>query len=117
MGSHTEILKETVEILGRLPDPWWKAFKTRATWFKEDGTPKTGKADSSSIRDQLRFIGADDEPPSSDEGRMIEKTGMKLPENEVELLGDLLEKMLKYRPEERISMDEVVNHPWFKMDD
>ena len=45
------------------------------------------------------------------------KTGARLREQEVELLGDLLEKMLKYRPEERIRMDEVIEHPWFAFSD
>jgi serine/threonine-protein kinase SRPK3 len=44
---------------------------------------------------------------------LIEETGTRLAEEEVELLGDLLEKMLRYRPEERLTMDEVIRHPWF----
>jgi serine/threonine protein kinase len=44
---------------------------------------------------------------------MFEPTGSRLPEEEVDLLDDLMSKMLKLRPEERITMDEVVRHPWF----
>jgi serine/threonine protein kinase len=44
---------------------------------------------------------------------MFEPTGSRLPEEEVHLLDDLMSKMLKLRPEERITMDEVVRHPWF----
>lgn len=74
------------------------------------------KACKSSIRAKLREIGVIDEPPESgDDGRMMEKTGVQLDEEEVGLLGDLLEKMLKYRPEERIRVDDVVRHPWFAL--
>lgn len=53
--------------------------------------------------------------PSSNEGPMIETTGVRLSEKEIELLGDLLEKMLRYRPEDRIGLNEVDVHPWLEM--
>ena len=75
------------------------------------------KTSKSSIREQLRSVGTQDEAPSVHEGRMIEPSGVRLRKEEVELLGDLLGKMLKYRPEERIKMEEVITHPWFKSTD
>ncbi|VDB91690.1 unnamed protein product [Peniophora sp. CBMAI 1063] len=126
-GDDTDIMKQTVGMLGRLPDPWWAKFEGREAWFEENGEPKSIeeqeragvfiKASKSSIRDQLREIGTQDDPPPGDDGRMIERTGVTLPEREVELLGDLLERMLRYRPEERIKMDEVIKHPWFDFAD
>ncbi|KAJ3558788.1 hypothetical protein NP233_g11430 [Leucocoprinus birnbaumii] len=123
LGSDIDILRQTVETLGRLSDPWWGAFEQRTLWFDEDGQPKSEqdqeragvllKACKSSIRDKLRTIGEEDVPSTGDEGPMIEKPGVRLPEEEIELLGDLLEKMLKYRPEERISIQDVIRHPWF----
>ena len=122
-GSDIDILKQTVETLGRLPDPWWAAFKQRALWFEEDGHPKSEqdqeragvllKAHRSTIRAKLLQIAEQDDPPSEDEGSMIEKPGVRLREEEVELLEDLSEKMLKYRPEERICIQDVIQHPWF----
>ncbi|KAG6843357.1 hypothetical protein H0H87_005505 [Tephrocybe sp. NHM501043] len=123
MGSDIEVLKETVETLGRLPDPWWGAFERRALWFKEDGVPMSEqdqdragvflKAYRTSIREKLLKIGKQDDPPSEDEGPMIERPGVQLPEEEVDLLEDLLQKMLKYKPEERIRIQECIRHPWF----
>jgi serine/threonine protein kinase len=49
-----------------------------------------------------------------DEGPMIETVGTQLEEKEVELFSDLLEKMLMYDPEKRITIQEVVRHPWFE---
>jgi serine/threonine protein kinase len=122
LGSDVDILRQMVETLGRLPDPWWAAFKQRALWFEGDGQPKSEqdqeragvllKAYRSSIRAKLLEIGEQDDPPSGDEGPMIEKPGVRLHEEEIELLEDLLEKMLRYRPEERIRT-QVIQHPWF----
>ena len=44
---------------------------------------------------------------------MAERFGTRLGDDEIEVLGDLLEKMLQYRPQDRIKMCEVVAHPWF----
>ena len=71
------------------------------------------KAYRSSIRAKLLEIGEQDDPPSEDEGPMIAKPRVRLHEEEVGLLEDLLEKMLKYNPEERIRIQDVIRHPWF----
>jgi serine/threonine-protein kinase SRPK3 len=124
IGSDIEVLKQTVETLGRLPDPWWGAFEQRALWFGEDGQPMSEqdqdragvllKAHRTSIRMKLLQIGKQD-PPPEDEGPMIENSGVRLPEEEVDLLADLLHKMLKYSPEERICIQDVIRHPWFAL--
>ncbi|KAJ7858066.1 kinase-like domain-containing protein [Mycena olivaceomarginata] len=122
-GSDTDILRQAVETLGRLPDPWWASFAERTRWFEDDGEPKSAQAQErfsihackSSIREKLREIGTQDDLPDADEGPMVERSGVRLLEEEVELLGDLLEKMLRYRPAQRIGMEEVIGHPWFRI--
>ncbi|KAL0068067.1 hypothetical protein AAF712_004971 [Marasmius tenuissimus] len=123
LGSDVDILKQTVETLGRLPDPWWGAFTERTLWFEENGQPKSEedqersrvllKAYRSSIRDKLHQIGKQHDPPPEHEGPMIEEGGVQLPEEEIALLEDLLEKMLRYRPEERTRVQDIIRHPWF----
>ncbi|OBZ66636.1 Serine/threonine-protein kinase SRPK [Grifola frondosa] len=118
LSSDTLILKQIVETLGRFPDPWWNSWEARRAWFDETGELKPEEeqrkqavllpAVKSSLRQKLREIGQQDDAPEVGEGTMIEKTGTRLEEAEVELLADLLEKMLRYRPEDRISMTEVV---------
>ena len=48
------------------------------------------------------------------DGPMMEPPGTRLEEEELELLSNLLEKMLRYQPEKRITITEVVRHPWFE---
>jgi serine/threonine protein kinase len=124
LGDDADILRQTVETLGRLPDPWWASFEGRMRLFEEDGEPKSTavqqhagvllQASKSSIRAKLHSIGTQDDLPDVDEGPMVENSGVILLEKEVELFGDLLENMLRYRPKERLGMKEVVGHPWFE---
>jgi len=48
---------------------------------------------------------------------MVEPSGTRLDKVEIELLGDLLEKMMRYQAEDRIKISEVVAHPWFAPED
>lgn len=124
MASTRTVLVEMLQTLGRPPERWCKKIK------EHDGSKDDSGSDdqehplvlknivsTAPLRDILRDVGSEDEPPmeGEDDGPMIEKTGTRIPDEEVELLGDLLGKMLKYEPEERITMEEVVEHPWFKL--
>ena len=129
LSNDTDILKQTVETLGRLPDPWRTQFDEtrRSEWPEDYGKPKNLEArqsaevsltaSSRSIRDHVRSIGhppsGEDSEPYIDDGPLMEKHGATLDEDEINLLSDLLERMLKYCPDERISAHEVLNHPWF----
>ncbi|KAJ3892668.1 kinase-like domain-containing protein [Lentinula edodes] len=99
--SDTYIIPQMITTLGRLPDPWYNAFRNRAQSLEEEGQPKK----SSSIREQLRSFGTQKRIPGYNRGPMFEKTETKM---------DGKEKMLRYRPEDRIGIREVVNHPWLK---
>ncbi|KAJ3874074.1 kinase-like domain-containing protein [Lentinula edodes] len=87
--------------LGKLPDPWYNAFRNRAQCLEEDGQPKEG----SSIREKLRSFRTPKRIPGYNRGPMFEKIETKM---------DDKERMLRYRPEDRIGIREVVDHPWFK---
>ena len=115
-STHT-VLKQMVEMLGRFPDPWWGSWDHRLTWF-EESEPKSEEqlqkagiilqTKKTSIRGRLCLIGI---PVEAYNGIA---SGTPLEKKEVDLLADLLERMLKYLPEDRITVKEVVQHPWFK---
>ncbi|KAF9511351.1 hypothetical protein BS47DRAFT_1346871 [Hydnum rufescens UP504] len=113
LGSDTLILKQIVEVLGKLPEPWWSSWEARQPAEEQRKEGVLLPVLKSSLHQKLREIGEQDDVPDVDGGRMIEKTGTRLDEAEIELLADLLAKMLRYRPEDRISIAEVVRHPWF----
>ena len=75
----------------------------------------TSPAEATPLRQQLHDIEAEMNDPNLElQLKVLEKPGTPLDDAEIELLNDLLGKMLRYRPEERISMKEAVQHPWFQ---
>ncbi|KNZ73335.1 Serine/threonine-protein kinase SRPK1, partial [Termitomyces sp. J132] len=98
-----EIITEMVRTFGKLPDRWWKQWEERDTFFEEDGTFKTdsgymsGKPRTMDLKERLGDIRRDDEK------------GQEELRGDLEALELVLEKMLRYEPEQRISVEEVVS--------
>jgi serine/threonine-protein kinase SRPK3 len=102
-------------LLGKLPEPWWSKWVERSMFFDEDGRPIHAPLEyQTSIRGRLQQIHARDQESDPRIASIYEKAGTALTETDVAVLGDLLEKMLRYDPEERITMNEVLKHPWFR---
>jgi serine/threonine-protein kinase SRPK3 len=114
-GGPAYVLRDMVRLLGRLPDPWWGEFRERGRWFDETGAPHPHArgAQALTLREELRGIGRKENPKRSQKTPLQERPGACLDEAEVKALGDLLEKMLRYRPEHRLTISHVVRHPWF----
>ncbi|KAI1085452.1 kinase-like domain-containing protein [Whalleya microplaca] len=49
-----------------------------------------------------------------DRSRSMTLVHFKVPDAEVRMLGGLLESVLKYDPKDRIDIDAVLEHPWFR---
>lgn len=79
------------ERLASISEPWNSEDKDREVVQPLDGT---------------------DEDP--DNGSLLERSDVPLPAEEATLLADLLGKMLRYHPQERITIEEVVSHAWFR---
>jgi len=104
-----------VRLLGKLPDRWWKAWDARHLYFTEDGTAlvdtETGIAFGKPYTVEERLAEGVHFKAGAD-GRKID---IVVPQDESAILADLLKKMLRYDPKERISVDSVLEHPWFKL--
>lgn len=117
------IVKQIVETLGRLPEPWWTSWDARHHWFDEAGGAKAPENDEAgkfrlpvsltSLKEKLRAIGLDGRQAKVHAGPLFGLPGTTMPEEEAILFEDLLEKMLRYHPETRITASEVADHPWF----
>ncbi|SPO00206.1 uncharacterized protein DNG_03054 [Cephalotrichum gorgonifer] len=126
-----DYLVAIVRILGVLPEPWWSStWGRRKEYYKDEG-------------DELgRVIPHREEPPLPpnvsihpsvaqnarslrdklapgvwymDSGLPDEVQHRDIPEQEIEVFADLLGKLLRYRPEDRISAEEALSHEWFTM--
>ena len=117
--SSRDILKRTVEIFEKLLKPWWNSFGNREVRSEENGEPQPREVQeregASTSNNSLNSIGQGmgDDGPREHEGLIILATGIRL-EEEVGLLDDLLENMLRYHPDEGITIGKVFQRPWFK---
>ncbi|KAK9365209.1 hypothetical protein V1509DRAFT_414394 [Lipomyces kononenkoae] len=126
-----------VQTLGKLPEPWWSSWESRHDYFDEDGKPKNYWPNGIPLSKEypliqlIRDIGADDYQPVTDEysvetdnvkssdcaepetNSMFESMGTRLSATEVEVFEDLLHKVLRYNPEQRLQIQEIIEHSWF----
>ena len=118
-NSHLFTLAVT---LGKFPEPWWETWAARKENF-EDETDDAGRVVPSKL--SPRRIVIDEGFPRSisealAEGLVYEVKGRPeslwhdISAREIESFSDLLGKLLRYVPAERISAREALGHEWFK---
>jgi len=121
VGTKDDILRQMVQALGILPEPWWTAWENRCLFFDDDGEPRKTwddgivRACKFELNEMIADIGAEDEEDEEPERNcavMLERNGVKVPEEEASQMKDLLGKILKWKPEERISIIEIIDHRW-----
>jgi len=135
-----DYLDAIVQVLGKLPEPWWSTtWKDRGRMYKnevdeqglavaileaEPGKDDPGEQETvitstvhpsvavnaRSLQDKIApgLWYMSDHYPDGDRHRDISQT-------ERELFADLLGQMLEYKPEDRISAEDAINHEWFKL--
>lgn len=99
-----EIVSQHVDVLGPMPLEWWRRWEGRPRFFDEDGCP------TESYR-QNRW------PPleGSFEVGVQEwrrRVGDEIGENEKAAFLDLMRRMLSFRPEERPTVEGVLQSEW-----
>ena len=105
LASQDDITRQQVQLQGRLPDEWWGKFENREKWFHEDGTPRSKEEDVYGW--DRRFEEWIQEPRAY---RGMEVMGKE----EKEVLLEMLQWMLKWRPSERPSADQVLETAWMR---
>ena len=50
---------------------------------------------------------------NGEEDELLDNKGTKLSTEEVDLLEDLLTRIFKYTPSQRLTLKDIVNHGWF----
>ncbi|KAI1187796.1 kinase-like domain-containing protein [Nemania serpens] len=125
-----EHLCKMAMVLGKLPEPWWaKTWEARSRFLVDevdaDGKVVEVKWDDPTADRAGAVVYQKPEPrsirESIEEGLFYDfryKPGgirKEIPEAEIDLLADLLEKLLKYLPEERLEVADALTHQWFKV--
>ncbi|RCI08652.1 hypothetical protein L249_4798 [Ophiocordyceps polyrhachis-furcata BCC 54312] len=102
-GCPESLVSQVVDVFGPLPSGWWEKWEGRTKYFNDDGTPKAGRHIWSKLDEAFeeRVQKQRRELNMGEYGR--EETAAFL---------DLMVRMLKPNPQERITMDEVLQSEW-----
>lgn len=131
-GGPNEILRQMMQTLGRLPEPWWRRWEDRYLFFDDTGKPKETLpnelplAVENPLGKQIQDIGGQD-GSSEDENNnandpeatlhLMESKGTRLSDAEVDSMEDLLGSILNYEPTQRKPVEVIAKHPWFTIED
>ncbi|PGH14191.1 serine/threonine protein kinase [Helicocarpus griseus UAMH5409] len=96
------MIKEHVDVLGKLPGEWWEKCEARRQWFSEDGVRYDGDV-GRPFADRFEY---------SVQGPLQEAGMEAVGEEEKAALFDMLRGMLRFRPERRLSAEEVLGCEW-----
>lgn len=99
-----EVTAQQVDVLGPMPSSWWDSWDEKAWLFSEDGRP------------------LEDRWPTLDVAfeEFVQKFRRKWPEvgifgnDEAAAILDLMRRMLAFRPEERLTAEEVLRSEWMR---
>lgn len=104
-----DVAPQIVTTLGKMPEPWWRKWKFREAFYDDDGKLLQEEVpEHVSLEESLKEIGTNDS-----EGESAERAKGVLSQREVDDLADLLRKMIRYDPAERIDILTVLQHRWF----
>ncbi|KAF6794256.1 protein kinase domain-containing protein [Colletotrichum musicola] len=95
---------DQVDALGPMPGEWWEAWDWRSKQFRENGKPKEGREVWSF---EQRFHDAIQEPR-----RRSGLEAMSDPERDA--LCEMIRGMLVFRPDGRLSAEEVLRSDWIR---
>ncbi|KZF24079.1 kinase-like protein [Xylona heveae TC161] len=99
------MIKEHVETLGKLPREWWSTWEARLKWFNEDGV----RVDGCIGRPLEERFRTSIQKPRLEDGEVGEVC-----KEEKDALLALFKSMMKFRPDERPSIDEILGSEWIR---
>ncbi|XP_044721733.1 kinase [Hirsutella rhossiliensis] len=97
-----DYVDEIACLLGEPPEPW-------AEYYESDDSSDTCTSPSNPASPENEDIYVE---PQVQHARSIQEK-LLISEAEAATLADLLEKLLRYRPEERLGAQDVLKHAWF----
>lgn len=132
-----EYLLVMSDMLGIMPEPWWsKTWKARRRFYKDEpdslGRVVNVRQQSSVAQPEPKDYVVTVHPSIVEKARSVRdmlstgvwyidmneadpKAHRDIPEKEKDLFADLIGRLLKWKPEERLSAEEALKHEWFNM--
>ncbi|KAE9364021.1 kinase-like protein [Stipitochalara longipes BDJ] len=122
-GGKNEVMMQVVRILGRVPEIWRSAWEEMMEQYVENRKSKTelSEVDLDAVEflseKTIAHFGVEDwvhERLRKDEV-FLGRYDAIMPPNESVQFGDLLNNIFRWVPEERLSLNDILGHPWFTM--
>ncbi|KAL3418662.1 hypothetical protein PVAG01_10378 [Phlyctema vagabunda] len=130
-----EYLCKMAMMLGKLPEPWWSTWETRNLFFQDnadgDGRVVEIRRESPQPETGNMDVGFEDTVMQVPEPRSIKDAiiiglyyenkygpgGVRhdISQEETDVFSDLLMKIFRYDPKERLTASQVLDHAWFKL--
>jgi serine/threonine-protein kinase SRPK3 len=105
LNSSTDwMIKEHVDVHGKLPPEWWQKWDARQKWFNEEGTRNLGGV-GRPWAERLEYSVYE---PRRECG--MEEIG----EEEKAALFVMLKAMMAFRPGERLNAEEIMESEWMR---
>ncbi|KAJ5100394.1 hypothetical protein N7456_006446 [Penicillium angulare] len=101
-----EIMANTVRLFGKPPQALWDKWEGRGRFFDEQGKLLRGDPSEWSIEVAVK------RPPEKRLSGLQTRVNHK---KERKLLADLLYQILRHDPEQRLSLEAILAHGWFKL--
>lgn len=126
-----EYLDAMVQILGVMPEPWWSTTWTARKSVYMDEPDELGRAVFIRKREPIEESKVLYRPSVAQNARSIkgmltpgvwymsedgpEEMHREMEDKEMDLFADLLGRLLRWTPAERVSAEELLSHAWFQM--
>ncbi|KAJ6023893.1 hypothetical protein N7540_004690, partial [Penicillium herquei] len=103
-----ELIAEMVRFFGKLPQAWWDKWEARSDFFDDEGNWVWGRPNAQKWSLEVAL---------NNPVEIFRPKAQRLVTSQEEqaLLADLLYRIFRYEPEQRLSVDDVLNHDWFKI--
>ena len=106
-----EILSEIVRFFGKFPEEWWSEWDARQEFFDDEGEWIKTKNKEYGLKTLL--TATKNIYSASNVRQTIPLKSLSMPEEEQVVFADLLRKVFHYPPEERVTVEDILDHPWF----
>ncbi|KAI1912488.1 hypothetical protein LOZ65_005977 [Ophidiomyces ophidiicola] len=106
-----QVLQEHVEMIGKLPDPWWSQWEAGSDIFDDDGTKNVKEHLQQYYINSSR--GWDQRLDMQNNFRVREGFATLLPE-EGQAFNKMLRLMLVFEPQKRATIEEVEQSEWMQ---
>lgn len=103
-ASADEVVSQQIDILGNIPLEWWNSWENRSHFFDEYGVPKKDRHVWPSIDEAFE--------KGVQEYRRKSRRVSEFDGEETTAILDLMRRMLSFRPEERLTAEEVLESKW-----